>query len=219
MDKIIIIGGKGTAVCLAEQIVDAHKRYNYNAEFIGYCIDDDALGNMVNGYPILCKTNELNEKYDKYSDIKYLFCLYRPDKMEERTKLLYSYNIREDKFHTFIHPSAYVASSAKIGIGSSVFANCTIQSNVTIGKHNIIDFDAMIGHDTFIRNNNDIAASTVIGSTVKIGNGTFIGLNSTIREGVSIYDFAIVGMGSTVLKDVSSNVVVAGNPAKIIRSV
>lgn len=217
MDKIIVIGGKGTAICLAEQIVDARLRYGLNVEFIGFCIDDKSLGMSINGYPVLCKTNEVKEKYNKYDDVKYLFSLYKPDEMEERTELLYSYNIDESKFYTFIHPSAYVAASADIGIGTSVFANCTIQSNVVIGNHNIIDFNSMIGHDTWIGNNNDIAASAVIGSSVIINNSIFIGLNSTIKENTIVNDFSIIGMGSNVLQDVQSNAVVVGNPAKLFK--
>lgn len=216
MEKIIVIGGKGTAVCLAEQIVDANKRYGVNIEFLGFCIDDDTLGESINGYPILCKTKELKEKYDKYNDVKYLFCLYKLGKMKERTNLLYSYNINENKFYTFVHPSAYVAPSVKIGIGTSVFANCTIQSNVVIGKHNIIDFACIISHDTVIKNNNYIAAAVTIGSNVEINESVFIGLNSTIKENVVLEDCSIIGMGSNVLKDVKKNTKVAGNPAKEI---
>lgn len=219
MDKIIVIGGKGVAVCLAEQIVDAKRRYGIEAEFIGFCIDDETLGKSINEYPVLCKTNELKEKYDKYDDIKYLFSLYKPDKMKERTQLLLSYDIDNSKFYTFVHPSAYVSPSARIGIGTSVFANVIIQSNVIVGKYNILDFGCMVGHDTIIGNSNNIAAHAVLGSNIKIGNSIFAGLNSTIKENLIVDDFSIIGMGSNVLHDVEHDTVVAGNPAKIIKRI
>lgn len=52
---------------------------------------------------------------------------------------------------------------------------------------------------------------------VTIGNDVWIGGNSTICPGVVIGDNVVVGAGSVVVKSVPSNVVVAGNPAKIIR--
>lgn len=52
---------------------------------------------------------------------------------------------------------------------------------------------------------------------VKIGNNVFIGMNTVILPGVTIGNNVIVGAGSIVTKDVPDNVVVAGNPAKIIR--
>ena len=53
-------------------------------------------------------------------------------------------------------------------------------------------------------------------SKVKIGNNVFIGFNSTILPGVTIGDNVVIGAGSIVTKDIPSNSVVAGNPAKVI---
>jgi acetyltransferase-like isoleucine patch superfamily enzyme len=52
---------------------------------------------------------------------------------------------------------------------------------------------------------------------VKIGNNVFIGVNSVILRNVTIGDNSIIGAGSIVTKDVPPNVVVVGNPAKVIR--
>lgn len=58
----------------------------------------------------------------------------------------------------------------------------------------------------------------VVGSAgrVTIGNNVFIGMNATILKGVRIGDNVIIGASSLVNKDVPSNCVVAGNPAKVI---
>lgn len=52
---------------------------------------------------------------------------------------------------------------------------------------------------------------------VKIGNNCWIGGRAIICPGVTIGDNVVIGAGAVVVKDVPSNVVVAGNPAKIIR--
>lgn len=52
---------------------------------------------------------------------------------------------------------------------------------------------------------------------VTIGDSVWIGGGSTILPGVTIGSNVVVGAGSVVTKDVPDNVVVAGNPAKIIR--
>lgn len=61
---------------------------------------------------------------------------------------------------------------------------------------------------------------TILGSSGKvvIGNNVFIGMKSTILKGVKISDNVIIGANSLVNKDIPDNVVVAGNPAKIIMS-
>lgn len=61
----------------------------------------------------------------------------------------------------------------------------------------------------------------VLGSAgrVKIGNNVFIGMNTMILKGVNIGNNVIIGAESLVNKDVPDNVVVAGNPARVICSI
>lgn len=51
-----------------------------------------------------------------------------------------------------------------------------------------------------------------------IGNNVFIGMHSTILMGCNIGDNVIIGAGSVVSGKIPSNVVVAGNPAKVVRT-
>jgi acetyltransferase-like isoleucine patch superfamily enzyme len=53
---------------------------------------------------------------------------------------------------------------------------------------------------------------------VRIGNNVWIGMNAVILKGVTVGDNSIVAAGSIVTKDVPPNVVVAGNPAQVIKS-
>ena len=52
---------------------------------------------------------------------------------------------------------------------------------------------------------------------VYIGKNVWIGLGSIILKGVTIGDGAIIAAGSVVTKDVPSNCLVGGNPAKVIK--
>jgi len=54
---------------------------------------------------------------------------------------------------------------------------------------------------------------------VKIGNNVFIGVKSVIMPGVTIGDNVIIGAMSLVTKDIPSNVVAFGQPAKVIKSI
>ncbi len=53
---------------------------------------------------------------------------------------------------------------------------------------------------------------------IKIGNNVFIGMHSTILKNVTIGSNVIIGTGSVITKDIPDGVLVAGNPAKIVRS-
>lgn len=214
MTKIIVIGGKGTAVCIGEQIVHAQKNFSAPVEFLGWAIDDPTLGDSINGYPVLCKTRELVTRFPQ-PDVKFIFALYKPDKMRERVQLLKQLELEPSRMATFVHPLAVVLASARIGSGTVVLSHTTIHSNVTIGACAILCPHVTLEHDTQLGDCNFVAAGACIGSHVRIGNGTFVGLNSTVREGVTLGDFAFVGMGANVLQSVKADELVYGNPARV----
>lgn len=54
---------------------------------------------------------------------------------------------------------------------------------------------------------------------VIIGSNVFLGANSTVLPGVNIGNNVIIGAGSVVTKDIPSDSVVVGNPARIVSSV
>lgn len=58
-----------------------------------------------------------------------------------------------------------------------------------------------------------------IDATITIGNGVWIGASAIILPGVSIGDNSVVGAGSVVTKSFPSRLVIAGNPAKILREI
>jgi sugar O-acyltransferase (sialic acid O-acetyltransferase NeuD family) len=210
--KIIIIGGKGTAIDIGEQIVNAREQFNSHVELLGWAIDDMSPGSEINGYPVLCRPRDLAERFDD-PEIKLIFALYKADNMEERVNLLLSYGLAASRFANFIHPLGYMAKSVTIGVGNVILSHTNIFSNVRMGNYNIIYSGSIIGHDTQIGNNNFF--STVdVGSENVIGDGVFMGMNSTIRGYLNIDDYAFIGMGSNVVNNVDAHQVVFGNPAK-----
>jgi maltose O-acetyltransferase len=110
----------------------------------------------------------------------------------------------------------------KLVIGSCCWINigCLLDlgGEITIGNH------VSIGHDVLV-----LTVSHQIGSAlhrasapvvkpVKIGNGVWIGSRCTILPGVTIGSGAVIAAGSVVHNDVAPNMMVAGVPARPIKT-
>lgn len=120
-----------------------------------------------------------------------------------------------------ILPPFYADYGHNIKIGKNVW----IQQGCTFFDRGGIE----IGDDTFIAPKvnlitlnhvvNPYERSSTYAKPIKIGKRVWIGIAATVLPGVTIGDNSIIGAGAVVTKDVPTNVVVAGNPAKIIKHI
>ena len=116
-----------------------------------------------------------------------------------------------------IQKNAFVGENCKISSHTFICEGVTIEDNVMIA-HNVT-----FTNDTYPRStNSDGTLQTEADWKVEptlVKQGASIGSGATILSNVTIGEGAIVGAGSVVTKDVPPNVIVAGNPARILRSV
>jgi acetyltransferase-like isoleucine patch superfamily enzyme len=118
--------------------------------------------------------------------------------------------------------AAYVAylklTGVRIGRNTNISLRAKIDTRrgkIIIGDNCYITYGCVIlSHDATARriNPNDDGSGTVI-----IEDNVFIGVNSVVLRNVRIGRNSIVGAGSVVTKDIPPNVIVAGNPAAILR--
>lgn len=213
MKKIIIIGGRGTVIVIADQIMDAVGRFGESYEILGLALDDLSGGNVVGGYPIVSPIKEVYARYGRNNDVFFIYSLYRPDVMRERTEILYSLQIPKEKFLNFVHPSVMVSRTVEMGYGNIVLANAVLNTGLRMGNFNTINSATLLGHDTLIGDNNFVAGHCTIGSGINIGSMNFFGLNSSLRNGLTVGDENIVAMGANVVKNIQSKEILVGNPA------
>lgn len=105
----------------------------------------------------------------------------------------------------------------KIGRNVIVMPGCLMMSAGGI----TLDDGAMIAANVqLISNNHDLYERQIITcKPIHIGKNVWVGAGATILPGVTVGDNAVIGAASVVTRDVPSDTIVAGNPAKIIRKV
>jgi sugar O-acyltransferase (sialic acid O-acetyltransferase NeuD family) len=123
------------------------------------------------------------------------------------------------RFHTLVHPTAYVSPLATIGAGTFVGARSVIAAGAAIDEHVFINRGSTIGHDTSIGSFSRIQPGSNVGGLSRLGRGVTVGIGATLIERLVVGDNAVIGAGSTVLDDVPANVVVVGTPARVRKSV
>lgn len=123
------------------------------------------------------------------------------------------------KMHpALIHESAVVSSSAVLGKGTVMMANASVNGDSVIGEHCIINTGATIEHDCILGNFVHISPNAALAGGVEIGEGTHVGIGAVVIPGTKIGKWVTVGAGAVILKDIPDNVVVVGNPGRIIKN-
>jgi len=99
-----------------------------------------------------------------------------------------------------------ISPTARISFGA--YLDKTNPKGIFIDDESFVAYGAMILTHDYCRS---------LYKKTYVGKNCFIGANSIILPGIKIGDHVIVGAGSVITKDVKSNCIVAGNPAKIIK--
>jgi len=121
-----------------------------------------------------------------------------------------------------------IGSFVEIQKGAKIGNRCKISSHTFICEGVTLEDEVFIGHNVTFINDRYPRATNAAGqlqsdadwSCIKtvVKRGASIGSGATLLCGITIGENAIVGAGSVVTKDVPPGAVVAGNPARIMKS-
>ena len=154
------------------------------------------------------------------------FCSIAPDvKLGQGVKLSKFINL----YGCQIGDETKIGAFVEIQKNATVGRRCKISSHTFVCEGVSIEDNVFIGHGVTFINDSYPRATTSEGQlqteqdwrveTTVVKRGASIGSGSTILSNLVIGENAIVGAGSVVTHDVPSNTIVAGNPAKVLRSI
>lgn len=217
MKKIYIIGSGGFAKEVVFLIQDVNKLKGENYEFGGFVDISTEQKRMIGkkAYPIIQQDEFLSDGL--YQGASVAIGIGNPQLLEKLINTLKE-SSQSFVFPNLIHPSVVADwNSISVGEGNIVTANCIFTVDIHIGSFNIFNLSCTVGHDTNIGNFNVINPGVNISGGVTIGNRNLLGTNSTVLQYLSIGDDSIAGGTALITKNLESNLVAVGVPAKPVK--
>ena len=205
MKEILIIigaGGHGKVCADIAELMECYKEiYFLDDNVIGSCLKHEIIGQI--------------KDFKKFINIADYFIAIGDGKTRE--KIFDEIEKSNLEIVSLIHPSAVIASSAKIGKGTVVAAGAVINPDSNIGKGCIINTSSSIDHDVIIKDFSHIAPGAHLAGAVFVDKYTWVGVGSIVKNNITITSECMVGAGAVVVCDIKESGTYVGIPAKKIK--
>lgn len=171
-------------------------------------VNDSELHRFMNitAFKAMELTAQLNSSYHDLQEIQALFSRIIGKRVD-------------DTFALF--PPFYTDFGKNITVGRDVFINsgCHFQDQggITIGDGSLIGHNVVLA--TLNHEMDPACRKDMYPAPITIGKYVWIGANATVCPGVTIGDGAVVAAGAVVTRDVATNTVVGGVPARLLKTI
>jgi sugar O-acyltransferase (sialic acid O-acetyltransferase NeuD family) len=125
-------------------------------------------------------------------------------------------NMVGPRFASAIHPVATIGREVRIDTGVMVLGPASITTDVSIGRHVVINPLVTISHDCGLADYVTLAPGVAIAGGVEVAEGAELGTGAKVIPRLTVGAWSVVGAGATVIRSVAANSTVAGVPARQI---
>ena len=191
MKKIILLGGGGHCKSVID-VIEEEGKY----QIIGILDTPEMIGKKILGYKVIGNDTDIDKFVGLCSfAIVTVGQIYSPKIREKLFELALKSGFR---LPSIVSPRAYVSKHSKIGEGTVIMHDATVNSGVIIGKNCIVNSKALIEHDCNVANHCHISTGVIINGEVVVKDRCFIGSNSVTNNSITITEGSFIKAGSFV---------------------
>lgn len=124
------------------------------------------------------------------------------------------------RFTSLVHPNAALASTGvRTGDAIQVLAGAVVNAGTELADNVLINSGAIVEHGCVVGRHTHIASGATVCGDCIIGESVHVGAGSTVIQGVQIGSGSVIAAGAVVSENVEPLTLVAGVPARALRSI
>jgi len=152
------------------------------------------------------------EHFDPQPRDRFLLAIGIP---ETRRRIAERLTARGATFETLVHPTAIVAGTASIGVGSIVCPYAIVSDAARLGRFTILNYHSSVAHDAALGDFCVVSPYATLGGGATLGEDAFLGLHASVAPHRRLGSRSRVSAQSCALHDVPDDTLVYGVPGKV----
>jgi sugar O-acyltransferase (sialic acid O-acetyltransferase NeuD family) len=212
MDLIAVFGSSGHAKAVID-VIEQQGRYEITGIFDSF----REPGVAVCGYPVLGSEELFGDHAGRtgcHAAIVAVGDNWQRSVFAERIGELYPWL----EFASLVHPSAQISRRASLGRGSVAMAGSVVNADARVGEFCVLNTNCSLDHDARMEDFSSLAPGAVVGGNASIGCFSAISLNAGVLQERKVGRHVVVAAGAVVTRDVPDFTLVAGVPARRLRT-
>jgi len=209
MKDIVIVGAGGFGREVAWLIEDINKaKPEWN--ILGFVDDNPNIqGSLINEFKVIGTLDWLSKQ-----STNVVFAIGNPI---TKKKLVQKLSGSKNLSPILIHPSVMFSKTVSFKEGCIICAGTILTTNITCGKHVILNLSCTVGHDAIIGDYCTVLPGVNVSGNVLLEECVSVGTNSALIQGVKVGANTVIGLSSAVVRDLPENCTAVGVPAKPIK--
>lgn len=139
--------------------------------------------------------------------------------MAVRRQLVEQLTAAGGTFVSFVHPRAYVAPTAEIGVGAVIYPWATVSNASRLAPHVHLNYYASVGHDCQVGSYSLLAPYATLNGFVVLDEEVYLSTHATVVPGRRLGRRAKVSANSAVMRDAGPDTFTFGVPGRTVRNI